>query len=120
MICHKKSGNNRVRCHSGGGRFSFCGTSGPAFQEMRRHWGRSDVPNKTSPLRVEAEKVYEAIHYSDPVSDTFLADVDSQIKRQSNAFVEAIKAEDGELAKATADALIEVVERRNQKCKLLK
>ena len=46
--------------------------------------------------------------------------LDIQIKRQFNAFSDAVKAEDDELAKETADALAEIIERRNQECKLLK
>lgn len=75
---------------------------------------------KSDELREEAKKVYEAIRYSDPMANSVLSDLDTQIERQFNAFSDAIKAEDAELAKETADALIEMVERRNQKCKLLK
>ena len=71
-------------------------------------------------LRAEAKKVYEAIRYSDPMANAALSDLDAQIEKQFNAFSDAIKAEDSELAKETADALVEMVERRNQKCKLLK
>ncbi len=75
---------------------------------------------KTDELRAEAKKVYEAIRYSDPMANVALSDLDTQIERQFNAFSDAIKAEYAELAKETADALVEMVERRNQKCKLLK
>ena len=75
---------------------------------------------KSDELREEAKKVYEAIHYSDPMANAALSDLDAQIERQFNSFSDAIKADDAELAKETADALIEMVERRNQKCKLLK
>lgn len=75
---------------------------------------------KSDELRAEAKKVYEAIRYSDPMANAALSDLDAQIERQFNAFSDAIKAEDAELAKETADALVEMVERRNQKCKLLK
>ncbi|MBE6540775.1 MAG: hypothetical protein E7674_08580 [Ruminococcaceae bacterium] len=75
---------------------------------------------KSDELRVEAKKVYEAIRYSDPMANAALSDLDTQIERQFNSFSHAIKAEDSELAKETADALVEMVERRNQKCKLLK
>lgn len=71
-------------------------------------------------LRAEAKKVYEAIRYSDPMANATLSDLDAQIERQFNAFSDAVKAEDSELAKETAAALVEMVERRNQKCKLLK
>lgn len=75
---------------------------------------------KSDELRTEAKKVYEAIRYSDPMANDALAELDIQIKRQFNVFSDAVKAEDDELAKETADALAEIIERRNQECKLLK
>ena len=75
---------------------------------------------KSDELRVEAKKVYEAIRYSDPMANAALSDLDAQIEKQFNAFSDAVKADDAELAKETADTLVEMVERRNQKCKLLK
>ena len=75
---------------------------------------------KSDELRVEAKKVYEAIRYSDPMANAALSDLDAQIEKQFNAFSDAVKADDAELAKETADELLEMVERRNQKCKLLK
>ena len=75
---------------------------------------------KSDELRVEAKKVYEAIRYSDPMANAALSDLDAQIEKQFNAFSDAIKADDADLAKETADALVEIVESRNQKCKLLK
>ena len=75
---------------------------------------------KSNELRAEAKKVYEAIRYSDPMANAALSDLDTQIERQFNSFSDAIKAEDSELAKEAANALVEMVERRNQKCKLLK
>ncbi len=75
---------------------------------------------KTDELRAETKKVYEAIRYSDPMANAALSELDAQIERQFNAFANAIKTEDAELAKETADVLVEMVERRNQKCKFLK
>ena len=75
---------------------------------------------KSDELRAEAKKVYEAIRYSDPMANAALSDLDAQIEKQFNAFSDAIKVEDSELAKETAATLVEMVERRNQKCKLLK
>ena len=75
---------------------------------------------KSDELRVEAKKVYEAIRYSDPMANAALSDLDAQIEKQFNAFSDAVKADDAELAKETAATLVEMVERRNQKCKLLK
>ena len=75
---------------------------------------------KSDELRKVAKKVYEEIRYSDPIGNPALSDLDTQIEKQFAAFSDAIKAEDAELAKETAAALVEMVERRNQKCKLLK
>ena len=75
---------------------------------------------KSDEFRAEVKKVYEAIRYSDPMANAALSDLDAQIEKQFNAFADAIKADDAELAKETANALVEMIERRNQKCKLLK
>ena len=71
-------------------------------------------------LCAEAKKVYEAIRYSDPMADSALTDLDSQIERQFSAFADAIKEEDCELAKETATVFLELIQKRNQSCKLLK
>lgn len=68
----------------------------------------------------EAKKVYETIRYSDPMASDALFELDLQIQRQFAAFADAVKSEDVELAKETSGALIELVETRNQKCKLIK
>ena len=75
---------------------------------------------KSDELRAEAKKVYEAIRYSDPMSNVALSELNTQIERQYNTFADAVKADDAELAKETADALLEMSEVRNQTCKALK
>ena len=75
---------------------------------------------KSDELRAETKKVYEAIRYSDPMANAALSDLNAQIEKQFNTFSDAVKADDVELTKETAVALVEMVERRNQKCKLLK
>ncbi|MBO7740785.1 MAG: hypothetical protein J6S34_04595 [Clostridia bacterium] len=75
---------------------------------------------KQDEIRQEAKKVYEAIRYSDPVTNASLSDLDHQIEREFNAFAEAVREEDSELAKETADAILQTIQKRNQKCKLLK
>ena len=75
---------------------------------------------KSDELRAEAKKVYEAIRYSDPVSNVALSELNTQIERQFNTFADAVNADDAELAKETADTLLEMIEVRNQKCKVLK
>jgi hypothetical protein len=71
-------------------------------------------------LRAEAKKVYEAIRYSDPMANTALSDIDAQIEKQFNAFSDAIKTEDTELARVLADVLTKMIVDRTLKSKLLK
>ena len=75
---------------------------------------------KTEALRAEAKKVYEEIRYSDPMANDALAELDNQIERQFNSFSDAVNSEDLEVATELASSLIEMINRRNQKCKLLK
>ena len=71
-------------------------------------------------LRAEAKKVYEAIRYSDPMANAALSDIDAQIEKQFNAFSDAIKTEDTELARVLADVLTKMIVDRTLKSKLLK
>ena len=76
--------------------------------------------SKTAELKVEAKKVYEAIRYSDPMSNDALADVENQINNDFSSFAQAIKSEDLELAKSVAETLLDSIDGRNKKCKVLK
>ena len=69
-------------------------------------------------LRATAKKVYEAIRYSDPVSAS--TQMDADIQRQFAAFRDAVTAADAELAAALSQTLLELLDRRNQICKLSK
>lgn len=71
-------------------------------------------------IKAEAKKVYEAIHYSDPMSNDALVNIENQIQKQFNVFKEAVKNDDIELAESSAEELIVLVNDRNKKCKLLK
>ncbi len=75
---------------------------------------------KTPEIKAEVTKVYEAIRYSDPMSNDALAGVEEQIKNQFNAFSEAVKDNDSELALELSNELLNLTEVRNNKCKLLK
>lgn len=75
---------------------------------------------KSDEMKVETKKVYEAIRYSDPMSDTALANIENQIQNEFNAFVDAVKNDDIILAKSSANELVVLINDRNKKCKLLK
>ena len=75
---------------------------------------------KTDELLAEAKKVYEAVRYSDPMTNDVLSGLDSQIKGQFAAFADALRSDDIELAKTNSAELIELIAKREQTCKLLK
>lgn len=71
-------------------------------------------------MKAETKKVYEAIRYSDPMSNDALASIENQIQNEFNAFADAVKNNDIDLAKSSANELAVLIHDRNKKCKLLK
>lgn len=78
------------------------------------------VRAKSDEMKAETKKVYEAIRYSDPMSNDALASIESQIQNEFNAFADAVKNNDMDLAKSSANELVILINDRNKKCKLLK
>ncbi|MBE6805144.1 MAG: hypothetical protein E7526_01270 [Ruminococcaceae bacterium] len=76
--------------------------------------------SKTAELKALTKKVYEAVRYSDPMSNAALVEVEDKIKNGFVDFENAVNAEDYELAASTAAELISLIDVRNKKCKLLK
>ena len=66
------------------------------------------------------KKVYEAVRYSDPMSDDALLSVEDKITNKFNEFSTSVN--DGDLATAEANAkdLLAYITERNTKCKFLK
>lgn len=75
---------------------------------------------KTPELKAEVKKVYEAIRYSDPMSNAALEEINEQIKNQFSVFEDAVKSEDSEHASSSSEELIILIDNRNKKCKLIK
>ena len=75
---------------------------------------------KSAEIKEQAKKVYEAIRYSDPMSNPALEEIETQIKDKFNAFSEAVNGDDVKKAKLHSDELQLMLQNRNQKCKLLK
>lgn len=75
---------------------------------------------KTPELRAEVKKVYEAIRYSDPMSNAALEEINEQIQNQFSVFADSVKSEDSELASSSSEELIVLMDKRNKKCKLIK
>ncbi|PWL42897.1 MAG: hypothetical protein DBY45_08155 [Clostridiales bacterium] len=71
-------------------------------------------------LKRQAQKVYEALRYSDPVSREELTELEGQISGKFALFSDAVLTEDGPGAQSAAKALLALLAERNQRCKLLK
>ena len=75
---------------------------------------------KPAELKALAKKVYEAVRYSDPMSNAALVEAEEKIMNAFYEFENAVNGENFERASATADELLSLIDLRNKKCKLLK
>lgn len=75
---------------------------------------------KSANIKAECKKVYEAVRYSDPMSDDALASVESQITVKFAELSEAVKADNAEKVAELANEVFVLVGDRNKKCRLLK
>ncbi len=76
--------------------------------------------SKTPEIKVNVKKVYEAIRFSDPMSNDALADVETRIQYEFAALTNAVKNENAELVASISTEILELVDARNKKCKVLK
>jgi len=74
---------------------------------------------RTEEAKKIARKVFEAIRYSDPMSNDALASTESQITIKFNEFENALMQDSQEIEKI-ANELIILINDRNNKCKILK
>lgn len=78
------------------------------------------LAHATTPAAKDAcKKVFEAVRYSDPMSNDALAGVESQITLKFNEFSNAVTI-GAENVSTLADELVVLIGDRNKKCKLLK
>lgn len=75
---------------------------------------------KNDEIRAEAKKVYEAIRYSDPMSNDALAGIEAQITIKFNEFSQAVENNSIDESKSKSAELLILINDRNKKCKLLK
>ena len=71
-------------------------------------------------LKNQAKKVFEAIRYSDPMSNVALAETEMKIEKVFSDFSDAINVGNTEKAIALGAEIISLIDLRNKKCKLLK
>lgn len=75
---------------------------------------------KSEAVKAECKKVYEAIRYSDPMSNDALVSIEGEITAKFAKLTEAVKADDIDAVIASASEVIILIGNRNNKCKLLK
>ncbi len=75
---------------------------------------------KTDEINAELKKVYEAVRYSDPMSDEALSGIESQITLKFDLLSKAVAEGNAEAVRSAAEELVILINDRNKKCKLLK
>lgn len=75
---------------------------------------------KNETIKAECKKVYEAVRYSDPMSNDALASVEGQITVKFAELSDAVKADDTAKVAEIANEVVILIGDRNKKCKLLK
>lgn len=75
---------------------------------------------KSDIVKKECRKVYEAIRYSDPMSNEALSSVESQITIKFAELSEAVKADNVDKVAEIANKVVILAGDRNKKCKLIK
>lgn len=75
---------------------------------------------QTPEIKAEVTRVYEAIRYSDPVSNPVISNIESQISMKYNQLSLAVEKNDVDAVKTFTDEVLILVKDRNDKCKLLK
>lgn len=75
---------------------------------------------QTDEVKAECKKVYEAVRYSDPMSNVNLAAIENQISVKFGEFTAAVNKGESDQIKTLADEVVVLVNDRNKKCKLYK
>lgn len=75
---------------------------------------------KSEAVKTECKKVYEAVRFSDPMSNDALASVESSITLKFAELADAVAADDVHKVANTANEVVILVNDRNKKCRLLK
>lgn len=75
---------------------------------------------KSNAVKAECRKVYEAIRYSDPMSNDALSSVEGQISTKFAELSVAVKADDFTSVTEIANEVVILIGDRNKKCKEMK
>lgn len=75
---------------------------------------------KNESIKTECKKVYEAVRYSDPMSNSALISIESEITIKFSDFSGAVVSDDLDVVAECAKELVILIGERNKKCKLVK
>ena len=75
---------------------------------------------KSETIKAECKKVYEAIRFSDPVSQDSISQIEEQLSEQFAKLSKAIDDDRTDLVLAVTADFLALLSERNKKCKLLK
>ena len=75
---------------------------------------------KSEETKAACKKVYEALRYSDPMSNEALSVTEAKITVKLDELKAAAAADDAEKTKTAAEELVLLIKERNAKCKALK
>ena len=75
---------------------------------------------KGEAVKAECKKVYEAVRYSDPMSNSALDSLENEITIKFSKLSDAVSSDNSEVVTELADTLVILIGERNKKCKLLK
>lgn len=75
---------------------------------------------KAPKLKEYCKKVYEALRYSDPMSNGQLMDIENRIKDEFNILTDAVASDNLALTESSVEELLNLIVERNNKCRLLK
>lgn len=75
---------------------------------------------KSDAVKEECKKVYETVRYSDPMSNSVLSSVESEITIKFSELKKAVESDDAEEVGNIANSFCILMNDRNNKCKLLK
>lgn len=78
------------------------------------------VKAKSDAIKAECRKVYEAVRFSDPMSNGALNGIESEIAKKFAMLSQAVVADDFDTVTVAAIEVCELVASRNVKCKVLK
>ena len=75
---------------------------------------------KTPMLKTLCTKVYDALFYSDPMSNEKLFDIENRIKEKFSTFVNAVLSDNSDETESSANELINLIIERNNQVKITK